>query len=110
VLQHPTGSGPSGTRLACYGLTQASFDQLLAAQGNACAMDGEPFEDGQLIHVDHDHACFPEKNKPCGKCVRGLLCHACNVALGHIERRGALARAYLDTPPALLAARSEQAA
>jgi hypothetical protein len=34
-----------------------------------------------------------------GKCVRGLLDLSCNTALGHIERKGALARAYLDRPP-----------
>jgi hypothetical protein len=58
-----------------------------------------PFEQGQLIHVDHDHACCREKNRSCGECLRGLLCHACNIALGHIERRYAMARAYLDSHP-----------
>jgi hypothetical protein len=62
----------------------------------------EPFEDGQLIHVDHDHARCRGKNRSCGECVRGLLCHACNVALGYIERRYAMARAYLDDPPVRL--------
>jgi hypothetical protein len=27
------------------------------------------------------------------------LCHTCNIALGHIERRQVLARAYLANPP-----------
>ena len=62
----------------------------------ACGICHEPFEEGQLIHVDHDHACCKEKNRSCGRCVRGLLCHTCNIALGHIERRYAMARAYLD--------------
>jgi hypothetical protein len=30
------------------------------------------------------------------------LCHTCNIALGHIERRYAMARAYLDNPPVRL--------
>jgi hypothetical protein len=85
-------------RLASYGLTQATFDQILEAQDNACGMCHEPFEAGQLIHVDHDHGCCEEKNRSCGDCVRGLLCHACNIALGHIERRYAMASAYLDSP------------
>jgi hypothetical protein len=85
-------------RISLYGLTEAAFTQLLLAQDYACAMCCDPFEDGQLIHVDHDHACCPARNRSCGKCVRRLLCHGCNIALGHIERRYAIARAYLDRP------------
>ena len=58
----------------------------------------------QLVHVDHDHACCKRKNRSCGECVRGLLCHTCNIALGYIERRYAMARAYLDSPPVRLLA------
>ena len=89
-------------RISSYGLTQEQFDCLLAAQQHNCGMCHEPFEDGQLIHVDHDHARCRGKNRSCGECVRGLLCHACNVALGYIERRYAMARAYLDDPPVRL--------
>lgn len=88
------------SRLASYGLTQEQFDLLLWIQRYACGMCREPFEEGQLIHVDHDHECCPQKNRSCGKCVRGLLCHRCNISLGHIERRAALARKYLKRPPA----------
>ncbi len=56
----------------------------------------------QLIHVDHDHACCRGKSRSCGECIRGLLCHTWNIALGHIERRYAMARAYLDSPPVRL--------
>ena len=84
-------------RISSYGLTQEQFDQMLEIQGHACGMCHEPFEEGQLIHVDHDHACCPEKNRSCGRCLRGLLCHGCNIALGHVERRYALARVYLDS-------------
>ena len=89
-------------RIASYGLTQELFDSLLAAQQFACGMCHEPFGEGQLIHVDHDHTCCREKNRSCGKCIRGLLCHTCNIALGHIERRYAMARAYLDSLPVQL--------
>ncbi len=87
-------------RISSYGLTQQQFDLILTAQNYACAMCHELFEEGQLIQVDHDHACCRGKNRSCGECIRGLLCHTCNIALGHIERRYAMARAYLDSPPA----------
>jgi len=86
-------------RISSYGLTQELFDLLLQAQQNACGMCHRPFEEGQLIHVDHDHACCRRRNRSCRECIRGLLCHSCNIALGHIERRYAMARAYLDSPP-----------
>src|SRR3984885_14209503 len=82
-------------RISSYGLTQELFDLLLEAQQNACGMYHDPFEDGQLINVDHYHACCRGKNRSCGECIRGLLCHTCNIALGNIERRYAMARAYL---------------
>ena len=91
-------------RISSYGLTQELFDLLLQAQQNACGMCHESFEEGQLIHVDHDHLCCQRKNRSCGECVRGLLCHACNIALGYIERRYVMARAYLDSPPVRLLA------
>jgi hypothetical protein len=89
-------------RLSRYGLTDETFSRLLEIQQNACAMCFEPFQDGQPVFVDHDHACCPDEKKSCGRCVRGLLCLRCNVALGYIERMGELARSYLDRPPALV--------
>ena len=86
-------------RIVAYGFTEATFAQLLEIQENACAMCREPLGEGQRRHVDHDHACCPESSRSCGKCVRGILCHTCNIALGHIERRQVLARAYLANPP-----------
>jgi hypothetical protein len=44
-------------KLARYGLTQKQFDRLLEAQQYACGMCRTPFEDGQPIFIDHDHAC-----------------------------------------------------
>jgi hypothetical protein len=82
-------------KLKRYGITQANFGRMLEEQGYACAMCGEPFEDGDLIFIDHDHACCPDEKRSCGRCVRGLLDLSCNTALGHIERKGDLARAYL---------------
>jgi Recombination endonuclease VII len=86
-------------KLARYGLTKELFDRLLETQEYACAMCYIGFEEGQLIFIDHDHACCSGERTSCGKCVRGLLCLSCNTALGHIERKYDLARAYLDSPP-----------
>jgi hypothetical protein len=82
-------------KLQRYGITKEQFDQMLKSQGYACAMGSEPFEEGQPVFIDHDHACCPDEKSSCGKCVRGLLCLSCNTALGHIERKYHLARAYL---------------
>jgi hypothetical protein len=81
-------------RLSRYGLTEADFEKLLEAQDYRCGMCQSEFEDG-LIHLDHDHGCCPERNRSCGRCVRGLLCHRCNIALGYIELYRELADAYL---------------
>lgn len=92
-------------KLKRYNLTGEQFAALLEAQGHACGMCREPFTDGQLIFIDHDHACCPDEKSSCGKCVRGLLDLGCNTALGQIERKYAIARAYVDNPPwALLVA------
>lgn len=48
--------------------------------------------------VDHDHTCCPGATS-CGACVRGLICHHCNVAAGMLnddpDRAAALAK-YLE--------------
>ena len=60
-----------------YRLTPERYAELLAAQGGVCAVCRQ---DRPLL-VDHDHRCCPG-TKSCGRCVRGLLCHGCNVGLG----------------------------
>jgi recombination endonuclease VII len=89
-------------RLARYGLNQEQFDALLAAQGYACGMCREPFEDGQPVFIDHDHnlGCHPGEKQACDGCRRGLLCLRCNTGLGYVERLGAMAKAYLIGFPA----------
>lgn len=60
-----------------YGLTLERTTELLAA---GCAVCGSRDE----LHIDHDHRCCPGGSSPrsCGQCVRGVLCHGCNTALG----------------------------
>jgi len=60
------------SRLARYGISEAEFKRLWVKQGGACAICGKLFADEEY-HIDHDH----ESGE-----VRGLLCAACNTAIG----------------------------
>jgi hypothetical protein len=59
-----------------YGLTADDFRTMLAEQGGRCAICGGTEPGPRNWHIDHDHA-FGH--------VRGLLCHKCNVGLGHFD-------------------------
>ncbi len=54
-----------------YGLSLPEFEFLVAVQTGRCAICGK--DDGNRLHVDHDHSS--------GR-VRGLLCDSCNRAMG----------------------------
>ena len=70
-----------------YGISTVQYEEMLAAQGGACAICGGT-ETGVSwsthLHVDHDHACCPG-NVTCGRCVRGILCQPCNTSLGKMQ-------------------------
>jgi len=76
-----------------YKITLAKFEQMLAAQAGVCACCGKVAA-GQWC-VDHDHSCCPGI-RTCGKCVRGILCNGCNVALAWHESHALEAAAYLE--------------
>jgi Recombination endonuclease VII len=61
-----------------YGLTEARYNEMLAAQGGACAICGDPQPDKRkkFLDIDHDHLTGA---------VRGLLCTPCNVHLPCVE-------------------------
>lgn len=61
-----------------YGMTPDEFARMLATQGKCCKICKavEPGGRVGVWHVDHDHLT--------GK-VRGILCHSCNVGLGHFR-------------------------
>lgn len=89
--------------LARMGITRARYNEMLAEQGGVCAICKQPEtvrrrgEAVCMLSVDHNHACCSGR-KVCGKCVRGLLCHQCNIMVGIMEKRcvsGATADAYL---------------
>lgn len=91
------GLNPSCTRckvLGKFGLNRVKYEALLVEQGGGCAICGRPAY-GRSFHVDHDHACCSGKGC-CGKCIRGLLCNGCNVALGHMQDDPTRLRAAAD--------------
>lgn len=63
---------------ANYGITPEQWNELFESQSGKCASCGDvPPEDAKRrFHVDHDHSTGA---------VRGILCHSCNVALGHLK-------------------------
>lgn len=75
-----------------FNLTVEDYDRMVAAQENHCAICPAIHEDvkGKRLAVDHDHKT--------GK-IRGLLCRACNNALGLLNddtERMRNAIGYLD--------------
>jgi hypothetical protein len=82
-------------RMHYYGITAACYDEMLRKQGGGCAICGEQCSTGRRLAVDHDHACCPG-DKTCGKCVRGLLCGACNQGIGKLKDSPRLLIAAID--------------
>jgi hypothetical protein len=59
---------------ARYGITSEQRDAMVAKQGGVCAICATLVPNTKLQRVDHCHAT---------KKVRGILCHHCNLILGH---------------------------
>ncbi len=74
----------SSRKFTCqkYGLTLESYGKMERLQRGKCAIcrSDNPVRRGKLV-IDHDRKCCAGLQS-CGKCVRGLLCHYCNVGLG----------------------------
>lgn len=65
-----------------YGITEERFTEMLQDCNYQCPGCDLPFDD--LVRqpdIDHFHDCC--ESGSCGKCVRGLLCHNCNLLIGH---------------------------
>jgi hypothetical protein len=66
-----------------HGITREQYLAMLASQGEVCAIC-ERTSPGEFFGrwaIDHDHRCCPGQTS-CGRCIRGLLCRACNMGLG----------------------------
>jgi recombination endonuclease VII len=85
-----------------YGITKKDYARLAEFQGNRCAICKCTREEfGRRWQIDHDHKCCPG-DRWCGKCIRGLLCMRCNMAIGLLRDSSKLfiaAMMYLEDPP-----------
>lgn len=88
-----------------YNLSLKQYNVMLLNQNDSCA--------GCLRHinefnrkkvtrfvVDHYHGCCEEAYS-CGRCIRGLLCGACNMVLGMVRDNPLILRQlanYLEKP------------
>ena len=73
-------------RAKTYGLTLEEYDELVS-RVTACEICGTDNPGPQDWHIDHDHRT--------GK-VRSILCHNCNLGLGHFQDDPARLRAAAD--------------
>lgn len=90
----PLPPPPSNPTLRKYGLTVDDYSRMLREQKGGCAICKRP-PGKRALAVDHDHKCCPT-SKSCGKCVRGLLCPACNTSLAIVENYLPESMAYLQ--------------
>lgn len=94
TLRFPLPPVLSAVRMRLYNLTQEQYDALWNATQGHCPVCGKLFANTPNRHdvIDHDHVTGH---------VRGLLCAACNYALGvHTDQWFLNANAYLRHTPA----------
>jgi len=70
-----------------FGITLLKYNEMLASQGGLCRGCSAPSSAKGTLHVDHDHKT--------GR-VRGLLCVACNTAIGLLQDDPSLCRRMAD--------------
>lgn len=66
-----------------YNITLEEYNSLLEKQNFSCKICLKKCSRGNLS-IDHDHTCCSGSDS-CGKCIRGLLCRACNVGIGNLN-------------------------
>lgn len=74
-------------RASVYGLSAEQIEEMKIRQNFKCAICENKFETERLTHVDHCHKT---------KKVRDLLCHSCNLGLGHFKDNDELMQKAID--------------
>jgi hypothetical protein len=64
-------------------ISPEQYEAMVVSQDGVCAICKRPPHTFgvRTLDIDHDHRCCPGTYS-CGKCIRGLICLACNRALG----------------------------
>lgn len=70
-----------------YNISWSDYKILLQSQNGKCAICRGINKPKRRLAVDHDHASGQ---------IRGLLCHSCNVTIGHIEDSPARIQQIID--------------
>ena len=67
-----------------WNMSASQVEAILAAADYSCEACGCPRSEAKALVLDHDHSCCPGEHT-CGKCIRGVLCWHCNIALGYLK-------------------------
>ena len=78
-----------------YKWTPEIWEETFESQGRCCVICGSPEPGNNGWSVDHDHSCCPGRIS-CGRCVRSILCTACNPGLGAFKDNPEILRNAAD--------------
>jgi hypothetical protein len=66
-----------------YGISKEQYNSILLSQDFNCKLCGNKLDLNKKTHIDHCHRT---------NSIRGILCHNCNVGIGHLQHDPELLR------------------